>query len=226
MNRLQFLNEWEARFEAYLRAHADQRDGSHDLGHFQRVWRTARTINNMEGSPADDLVLLAAAYFHDLVSLPKDHPERSRSSFLSAERTSALLAADLPDFPGASIPAVAHAIHAHSFSAGVAAETWEAKILQDADRMEALGAIGVARTFYVAGMMGSRMFDGEDPLAERRGRDDRRFALDHFETKLYQLPALMNTASGRELAERNAGWMRAFVGKMVEEIRGEFGILS
>jgi uncharacterized protein len=226
MNRLQNLNDWEARFVAYLMAHVDQRDGSHDVGHFQRVWRTARYINTLEGGRADELVLLAGAYFHDLVSLPKDHPERRESSRLSAERTATLLATEFPDFPPGKIPAVAHVIHAHSFSAGVAAETAEAKILQDADRMEALGAIGVARVFYIAGQLSSRMFDAEDPLAERRALDDRRFALDHFEVKLLKLPALMNTATGRALADRNADWMRAFVTKMVAEISGDFGILG
>jgi len=205
----------------WLRAHGDQRDGSHDLGHFQRVWKAARYISAAEGGTADELVLLAAAYFHDLVALPKDHPDRKRSSLLSAERTAALLAADFPDFPAEKIAAVAHAIHAHSFSAGVVPESMEAKILQDADRMEALGAIGVARTFYTAGLLGARMFDPADPMAEGRELDDRRYALDHFEVKLFRLPAMMNTASGRALAERHAEWMREFVGKMRQEIEGE-----
>jgi uncharacterized protein len=244
MNRLHYLVEWEARFEAWLRAHGDQRDGSHDLGHFQRVWKTAQFINRAEGGrgamvggeagrvkeagnvaeggPADELVLLAAAYFHDLVALPKDHPDRRRSSLLSAERTAALLAEDFPDFPAEKIAAVAHAIHAHSFSAGVTPETIEAKILQDADRMEALGAIGVARTFYTAGQLSARMFDPADPMAEGRELDDKRYALDHFEVKLFRLPAMMNTASGRALAEQYADWMRGFVGQMRREIGGEY----
>ena len=221
MNRLQNLTEWEARFAAWLRVHGDLRDGSHDLGHFSRVWKAAVHINGMEGWPADELVLLAAAYFHDLVSLPKDHPERSRSSLLSAEKTAGLLAADFPDFPVEKIPGVEHAILAHSFSAGVVPETVEAKILQDADRMEALGAIGIARVFYTAGQLDSRLFDPEDAMAERRKLDDRRYALDHFEVKLFRLPAMMNTVSGRAIAERNAVWMRAFVKKMREEIEGE-----
>jgi uncharacterized protein len=223
MNRLheQELAGWEARFTNWLRAHGDQRDGSHDLGHFQRVWKAAQYINMAEGGPADELVLLAAAYFHDLVALPKDHPERKRSSLLSAERTAALLAADFPDFPMEKIPAVAHAIHAHSFSAGVVPETMEAKILQDADRMEALGAIGVARTFYTAGQMSARLFDPADPMAGGRELDDRRYALDHFEVKLFRLPAMMNTVAGRALAERQADWMRGFVEKMRKEIEGE-----
>ena len=221
MNRLQELGVWEARYAAWMRAHGDHRDGSHDLGHFQRVWRTARQLNVVEGGPADELVLLTAAYFHDLVALPKNHPDRSRSSLLSAEKTAGLLAADFPDFPAEKIPAVVHAIHAHSFSAGVVPETIEAKILQDADRMEALGAIGVARAFYTAGQLSQGMFDAADPLAKGRELDDRRFALDHFEVKLFRLPAMMNTASGKALAERQADWMREFVEKMRQEIQGE-----
>jgi len=227
MNRLQELAGWEARFESWLRAHGDQRDGSHDLGHFQRVWKVAQYINGAEGGneaeggPADELVLLTAAYFHDLVALPKDHPDRRRSSLLSAERTAALLEADFPDFPAEKIAAVAHAIHAHSFSAGVVPETMEAKIIQDADRMEALGAIGVARAFYTAGLLGQRMFDSADPMAKGRELDDKRYALDHFEVKLFRLPAMMNTVSGRVLAERQADWMRGFVGQLRREIEGE-----
>src|SRR6185312_404911 len=153
-------------------------------------------------------------YFHDLVALPKDHPERRRSSLLSAERTAALLAADFPDFPAEKIAAVAHAIHAHSFSAGVVPETVEAKILQDADRMEALGAIGVAGVFYTAGLLGAGMVDVDDPMAQGRGLDDQRFALDHFGVKLFRLPPTMNTVPGRALAELQADWMRGFVGQL------------
>lgn len=205
----------------WLRAHGDHRDGSHDLGHFERVWKAAQYINEAEGGPADELVLLAGAYFHDLVALPKDDPERSRSSLLSAEKTAALLGSDFPEFPVEKIPGVFHAIHAHSFSAGVVPETVEAKILQDADRMEALGAIGIARVFYTAGQLGGRLFDPADPMAVGRELDDRRYALDHFEVKLFRLPTTMNTASGKALAERQAGWMRGFVEKLRQEIGGE-----
>ena len=217
-----FLPNWELRFTTYLMEHGDQSDGSHDLGHFQRVWKAAQHISREEGDLGDGLVLLTAAYFHDLVSLPKNHPQRKESSRLSAEKTGQLLADVFPDFPREKIAGVEHAILAHSFSAGVAALTLEAKILQDADRLEAVGAIGAARTFYIAGLMGAQLFDAADPLAERREPDDRRYALDHFEVKLLKLPALMNTATGRRLAEKNAEWMRSFVKKMRDEIEGNY----
>ena len=215
------MDWWEREFGAYLRSAGDWKDGSHDLGHFQRVWRTARYINREEGQPADELVLLAAAYFHDLVSLPKNDPERASSSRLSAERTALLLHERWSDFPREKIEGVRHAIHAHSFSARIAAETAEAKILQDADRMEALGAIGLARVFYTAGHLGQPLFDGEDPLAERRPANDQQYSLDHFQVKLLKLPAMMNTATGRRLAEGHAAYLREFLARIGREIRGE-----
>ena len=220
-NRLQ-LTDWENRFTDYLKQSVHLADGSHDLGHFRRVWKTARFINSEEGGPADELVLLTAAYFHDLVALPKNDPQRGESSRLSAERTTKLLTTEFVDFPKDRIAGVAHAIHAHSYSAGVRPETPEAKILQDADRMEALGAIGAARTFYIAGLLNTQLFDADDPMAVRRQPDDGRFALDHFQVKLLRLPALMNTGTGRRLAERNAAWLEAFAQKLCREIDGNY----
>jgi uncharacterized protein len=214
------LDSWEREFAAYLQSAGDRKDGSHDLGHFQRVWRTARYINREEGKPADELILLPAAYFHDMVSLPKNHPDRASSSRLSAEQTVLLLQERWPHFPQEKMEGVRHAIHAHSFSARVAAETAEAKILQDADRMEALGAIGLARVFYTAGHLGQPLFDGDDPLAERRPANDQLYSLDHFQVKLLKLPGMMNTATGRRLAEGHAAYLREFLGRIGREIRG------
>ena len=197
-------------------------DGAHDLGHFRRVWKAAAEINREEGGPADELILLAAAYFHDIVSLPKNDPRRGESSLLSAEKAGRLLAEVFPDFPAEKIGGVQHAIHAHSFSAGIAPETPEARILQDADRLEAMGAIGVARVFYVAGQLGGQLFDAEDPLAEGRELDDRRFALDHFAVKLLKLPATMHTAAARRHGEQHAAWMRLFIQKLCSEIGGDY----
>jgi uncharacterized protein len=225
---------WERKFIGYLESGPARTDGSHDLGHFQRVWKTAWLINREEGEPADPLVLLAAAYFHDLVSFPKNHPQRSESSRMSAEQTAELLRGPLfaggPEgkgeggagFPVEKIEGVRHAIHAHSFSAGIEALTAEARILQDADRLEAVGAIGLARVFYTAGQLGQKLFDPADPLAEWREPDDRLYALDHFRVKLLKLPALMNTATGRRLAERNAAYLVQFMEKIRGEIAGDY----
>ena len=126
----------QSRYEAEVaRVWAAQpADGAHDLGHLRRVWKTARLI--AMDVPADPQVLMAACFFHDLVNLPKDAPNRAEASTLSAQAAVAFLRGD--GFPVAKLGAVAHAIAAHSFSAGIAPETPEARILQDADRLEAL----------------------------------------------------------------------------------------
>src|ERR1700741_2892620 len=100
------MADWERRFTDWLESNGDHSDGSHDLGHFQRVWKAARYINQQEGEAADPLTLLADAYFHDLVSLHKNHPDRAGSSRLSAEKTVLLLATDFPDFPREKIEGV------------------------------------------------------------------------------------------------------------------------
>jgi HD superfamily phosphodiesterase len=115
----------------------------------------------------EPLVILTACYFHDIVSLPKNHPERSQSSRLAARKTSDILRRDFPDFPPEHIAAVAHAIEAHSFSAGIAPQSMEAKIVQDADRLEALGAIGLARVFAVSGALGVPLLMRTIPLPMR-----------------------------------------------------------
>lgn len=170
---------------------------------------------------ADPLVVLTACYFHDIVSLPKNHPERSQSSRLTARKTRDILHRDFPDFPPDRFAAVEHAIEAHSFSAGIAPQSIEAKIVQDADRLEALGAIGLARVFAVSGGLGVALFDAEDPFADARPLDDRAFALDHFQTKLLRLPDTMQTDVGRDLAQHNADFLVHFMAKLSAELQGD-----
>lgn len=213
------LAHWQQRFERWLEEHHAAEDSAHDISHFRRVWMTAQNI--MVNQKADPLVVLTACYFHDIVSLPKNHPERSRSSRLAARKTRDILRHDFPDFPQAACAAVEHAIEAHSFSAAVTPQSAEAKIVQDADRLEALGAIGLARVFAVSGALGVALFDAEDPFADSRALDDRAFALDHFQTKLLRLPQTMQTERGRELARHNADFLIQFMAKLSAELQGD-----
>ncbi|WP_312981363.1 phosphohydrolase [Atlantibacter sp.] len=212
------LDDWQRQFEGYLPQHFNDEDGAHDLAHFRRVWSTAQRIMDERATP---LTVLAACYFHDIVNLPKNHPERHLASRYAAEKALTILASDFPDFPVSLHPDIAHAIEAHSFSAGIAPQTIEAKIVQDADRLEALGAIGLARVFYVSGQLGRPLFDANDPFAQQREPDDKRWALDHFQTKLLKLPASMQTEKGRELARQNANYLVEFMAKLGAELRGE-----
>lgn len=200
------LTDWQSRLVALV-IDANEDDGAHDINHLHRVWHVARQL--MAAYPdADAMVVLAACYLHDIVNLPKDHPERSHASRHAAQRACEKLAES--GYPLASLDGVAHAIEAHSFSAGIAPVTIEAKIVQDADRLDALGAVGLARLFYTAGRMGSALAHPTDPLAMNRSMDDRAFALDHIECKLATLPATMQTDAGRRIGEARLAWLRGF----------------
>ena len=214
------LVDWQQRFEHWILTHHAREDAAHDLSHFRRVWATATRLAAGE-EEVDGLVLLTACYFHDIVSLPKNHPERSRSSMMAAEKTLAILQSSFADFPADRYAVVSHAIEAHSFSAAIPPRTLEAKIVQDADRLESLGAIGLARVFAVAGALNTILFDADDPFADRRALDDRKYALDHFQCKRLRLPETMQTAGGRAMAQHNARFLVEFMAKISAELKGE-----
>jgi uncharacterized protein len=123
------------------------------------------------------------------------------------------------NYPADLIPAIVHAIEAHSFSAALVPATIEASVVQDADRLEALGAIGIARCFSTAGTMGRRYYRPDDPFAQARTPDDSDNTLDHFYVKLFNVAATLRTAAGREEGARRAAFMRTYL----DEFRRELG---
>ncbi|MGU9849868.1 HD domain-containing protein [Pseudomonas koreensis] len=189
-------------------------DGAHDLAHLQRVWHNVRTFQVEEGGDLE--VLLAAVLLHDCVSVEKNSPQRSQASRLAAEKAANVLA-EL-DWSASKIAAVTHAIEAHSFSVNITPLTLEAKIVQDADRLDSLGMLGVARTFYVAGRMGSALYDPLDPEARERDYNDTRFCLDHFQTKLLHLADGFQTEIGQRLAQIRHQRLKGFMEQFKEEI--------
>jgi len=211
MNAL--LNHWHPRLIA-LAAAALGNDAAHDTNHLHRVWRNASQLLDDYPS-ADALIVMAACYLHDLVNLPKNHPDRhlaSRQAALLARRHLAEAG-----FPADKLAGVAHAIETHSFSAALPAETIEARIVQDADRLDALGAVGLARLFYTAGRMSSGLAHADDPMALHRELDDKAYALDHIEAKLSTLPGKMQTTSGRALAQARLHALTSFRDEFINE---------
>lgn len=192
----------------------DHNDGSHDVSHIHRVWKNACVIHAQEGG--DLQVLLAATILHDCVPVEKSSPLRAQASRLSAEKASTLLKAlGWSDEP---VLRVAHAIATHSFSANLPPTTLEAKILQDADRLDAIGMVGVARCFYTAGRMGSGLYDYTDPAASNREYDDRRFAIDHLQTKLLKLASGFQTDTGARLATERHQRLQRFLDEFMDEV--------
>lgn len=212
------LTLWQSRFESWFQLNWVHDDKAHDIAHLRRVWMSAQRI--MADSEANPLVVLTACYFHDVVNLAKNHPERHLASTYAASETQRILQQDFIDFPAELIDAVAHAVKAHSFSAAITPETLEAKIVQDADRLESLGAIGLARVFYTAGALNRPLFDSEDPLGKERELNDVHWTLDHFQKKLLRLPETMHTATGRAMAEHNADFLVRYMAKLCAELQG------
>lgn len=206
---------WQDRFEQIVRACRLEQDGSHDLTHIRRVLKNANRIAAGIEGPVCRLTLLASVWLHDIVSFEKNDPRRAEASRFAALKARRLL--EDAQFPQDKLEGVAHAIEAHSFSANIDPQTIEAMILQDADRLDTLGAVGVARVFYVGGRMGTALYHGDDILAENRALDDLSYSLDHFRTKILKLPESMKTAPGRLIAEERAAFVKDFIEQFCRE---------
>lgn len=207
-------NAWEARFRRFLTRDGATGDAAHDLAHILRVVANARRIAAAEGAYL--AVVLPAAWLHDCVIVPKDAPERSRASRLAAHAAALFLRE--AGYPAEYLDAIAHAIAAHSFSAHIPPETPEAKTVQDADRLDALGAVGIARTLMLGGAMGTPLYAAHEPFPIHRSPDDRAYTLDHFYTKLLTLAETMQTATGRAEARARTAFMREYLAQLAREI--------
>ncbi len=205
--------EWEPRFERFL---SDQPTGDpgHGLVHVHRVVATAMRLCIAEGAHGE--IVLPAAWLHDCVHVAKDSPERSSASRLAAARAVEFLTA--AGYQSDCLPAIRHAIEAHSFSAGIAPRTIEARVVQDADRLDALGAIGIARCIAVGAALGRPIYRAEDPFCETREADDNAASVDHFYTKLLKLADTMQTEAGRREARHRSDFMRDFLQRLRAEI--------
>jgi len=192
----------------------DMDDGSHDLSHILRVWQNVRLLMAEEGG--DGVVLLAATLLHDCVAVPKDSPQRAAASRLSAQKAAGVL--EGLGWSPERVGAVAHAVEAHSYSANIAPETLEAAILQDADRLDATGHIGIARCFYVSGRLNRALYDPHDPDAAARPLDDAAYAVDHFHAKLLRLSGTFRTDAGNRIGRRRHRVLRDFLDGLMEEV--------
>ncbi len=196
----------------------------HDFDHVLRVLTMAEHLARLEGADLD--VVRQAALLHD-ISRPNDDnkssgftlqvSEESDHALLAARAARHILAGDPPDFVGA----VAHAIEAHRFRNDIEPRTLEARVLFDADKLDAIGAVGVARAFAYAGAFGMPLW-GEPSEGYQPGVSDEVHTPRHeFEVKLKQIKDRLYTASGRRLAEERHRFMVAFFEQMAAEVRGE-----
>jgi uncharacterized protein len=187
---------------------------AHDFLHVLRVAELAQRIGRVEG--ADLGVVVPAALLHELFNYPKGHPQSQDSGEVCARHAEEVLRDS--DCPPHLIKPVGDCIRIHAFSLGLTPETIEGKVLQDADRLDAIGAIGIARCFATCTEMGVPFYNPADPFWISREADDRRWGLDHFERKLLRIPDRLHTRAARSLAKDRLRMMEAFLAQLKREI--------
>ncbi|WP_374028947.1 HD domain-containing protein [Bdellovibrio bacteriovorus] len=206
--------KWFELFSNKARVLYPHSDPSHDYLHVMRVVNTAKTLCLAEN--ADWAVVMPAAFFHDYINVPKNDPRRPYASQLSAEAAIEYLKS--VGYPETYYERIRHAIEAHSYSAEIKAETLEAKIVQDADRLDSLGAIGIARCFATSSLMSRPFYAEEDPWAESRNLDDKNYGLDHFFQKLFKLVDHLNTPTARQEGEHRIAFIKTYLDQIKREI--------
>ncbi|HSB56957.1 MAG TPA: HD domain-containing protein [Nitrosopumilaceae archaeon] len=192
----------------------ENNDPAHDFEHIMRVYKIAEIIGKKER--ANMKLVRAAVLLHDIISYPKSD-KRSKN----ASTKSALMAAKILkkyDYNAHEIGIIVKAIGEHSFSKGMVPRTIVGKILQDADRLDALGAIGIARTFAVGGAEKRPFYNKEDPFCHKRIPEDKKWTLDHFYKKLLLLEKRMNTKTGKKEAIQRTRILKKFLNDIKKEI--------
>lgn len=191
------------------------RDPAHDFHHIMRVYKNAEIIGWREGTNME--ILLPAVLLHDLVIYPKGGVKSSKSSDESATLAENIL--QKYGYPLDQIDQICYCIRVHSYSKRLVPVSLEGKILQDADRLDALGAIGIARVFSVGGSENRAFYRDDDPFCRStRELDDSQWTLDHFQTKLLSLKDLMHTKTAKKIAEQRTKFMLLFIKQLQKEI--------
>lgn len=190
---------------------------AHDWFHVLRVETDAEALV-AESPDADARVVRLAALLHDIGRAREDRGEIADHAAWGARESEDIL--ETRGVPEERIAAVSHCIRAHRYSNPVEPETREATVLSDADNLDALGAVGLARCFTYGGERGSPIHDPSlPPEADDSAAGATQF--NHVHLKLLDLPDRMYTDAGRELAVERAAFVEEFVRRFEREVAGE-----
>jgi uncharacterized protein len=189
-------------------------DTAHDFEHVLRVYRNAERICKTE--KADSRLVLTAVLLHDIVSFRKSDKRSKTSSIKSSIEAKKIL--QKYNYTEKEVAVISNAIETHSYSKNKTPKTLEGKILQDADRLDALGAIGIARTFAVGGAEKRSFYNTKDAFCLTRKPDDQVWTVDHFYKKLLLLESKMNTKSAKTEAKRRTKIIKKFLTDLKKEI--------
>ncbi len=202
--------------EAYVKAELRHDSSGHDWWHIYRVTCMAQKIARHE--QADEFICHLAALLHDIADEKLNPSKEAGLQKVHTWLTQNNVHQQATDH-------VIEIISTMSFgSGGNQMRTLEGRVVQDADRLDALGAIGLARTFAYSGWKGQLMYDPEIPvrynISKEEYRNGKSTALNHFHEKLYKLKGLMNTEYAKQIAEERERFMKEFEEKFMEEWGG------
>jgi len=196
------------------RQYYDDSDTAHDFDHVLRVLALAERIGQTEGAALD--IVRTATLLHDMARADGEQTGACHAK-VGAERSRQILAGH----PADKVEAVAQAIASHRFRDGVVPQTLEAKVLYDADKLDAIGAIGIARAYAVAGQRGQRLWEEipDGSLIESQSTDHT--PVHEFIFKLSRLKGALFTATARHIAEDRHRYLVEFFARLEEEVRGK-----
>ena len=206
-----FFDELKEKIQPYF-----EKGGSHEFSHTERVYNLAMEISKDEGADMD--IVKAAVLLHDIARHSEDKGEVECHAESGAKMAKEIL--EKTDFPKDKIENVCHSISVHRYSKKLKAEIKEAEILQDADRLDALGAITIARIFMYNGMRGNKLHDVNiKPGKEYLGQEST--AINHFYEKIIKIkPETFKTKRARQIAKERYGFVQKFLKQFKEEWEG------
>lgn len=193
--------------------------GGHEIEHTERVYRLSLTIAETEGGDSD--ILRASALLHDIARMKQEEMNNTICHATEGAKMSRELLAQT-EFPQYKIDSVAYAIEAHRYSKGIKPTTLEAMILQDADRLEALGAVAISRIFAYNGKRNIKVHDPTIRPNEVYQDCANTTAINHFYEKILKIkPETFNTAKGREIAQERYEYIKGFLERFLKEWEGK-----
>jgi uncharacterized protein len=189
-------------------------DPAHDFEHIMRVYSNTKIIAQKE--KANKKLVLSSVLLHDIVVYPKSDKRSKTSSKKSSIKAQKIM--QKYGFSNEEINIVSDAINTHSFSKNQSPKTLVGKILQDADRLDALGAIGIARVFATGGSEKRSFYNTIDPFCKRHSPNDQKWTLDHFYKKLLILENRMHTKSAKKEAKRRTRILKKYLELLKKEL--------
>jgi len=217
------LRDWLLRLAAETLTQEGSIDAAHDVDHVARTMALAETLQAREGG--DLPTILAAVALHD-IGQERERRDGGDHAAIGADMAAGLLRGTR--FPEAAIPGVQQAIREHRTTGASKPQTLEGRIVYDADKLDSLGAVGIARLYCITGLLGQKVYAPTpdvrhpvDPTVIRELRKGRDYSSSiEFDLLLADLPEHLLTDTGRALARERHDYMRDFFDRLQREVEG------